>query len=171
MASSKSEIKIEVQVDPKKLMAIGRVVSNWAYLEQRIDLWLGVLLAQPGTENLPKDLKLAFKRRLRLWRDVAKICHPEPDKASRIDVIIDRVAKARDDRDWVVHGLWSVHGDIHLLKVGQKVKIQKRVLTLRQVEKVAAEIAALIWDHSEFYQRYSIKLGTGADIPYDDKSA
>jgi hypothetical protein len=39
-------------------------------------------------------------------------------------------------------------------------------MSLKRVQKVADDIAELNWTHTEFYQRYSIKLAAGEDIPY-----
>jgi hypothetical protein len=168
--SAVDPIRIEVQKNVDALTALGRVVANWSYYEQHVDLWLNVLLNQPGAERFPKNIKIDFKRRRRLWRDLAKILHPEPDKLKRIEKIIDRSAKALDDRNALVHGYWTIQGDIIMLRTGlPKIKLTKQKMSRRYVNKLADEIASLIWDHTEFYQRFSIKIAIGKDIPYGKK--
>jgi len=169
MITAKQEpIRIEIQRDRDALIALGRVTANWAYYEQRIDLWLNVLLNQPEAEQFPNDLRTAFKRRIRLWRQLSKVVHGEHDKLQRIQEIISRSAKARDDSDAIVHGYWTLSGDVFTVgTANSQIQIKQRRMSTRYVSKVADEIAALIWDHTEFYQRFAIKLATGEDIPYE----
>jgi hypothetical protein len=162
-------IRIEILTDTERLIALGRVVANWAYFEQQMDLWLRVLLAQAAATGFPQVLNLSFKRRVRLWRDLAAVVHTESDKATRIKEIITRSATAREDRDWVVHGFWTKTGKIIKFQHSQKVRVVTRIMNLRKIQAVADEIAELIWDHTEFYQRFSIRLGTGEDVPYSQK--
>jgi hypothetical protein len=57
-----------------------------------------------------------------------------------------------------------------MLRTGlPKIKLTKQKMSRRYVNKLADEIASLIWDHTEFYQRFSIKIAIGKDIPYGKK--
>jgi hypothetical protein len=134
ITSGHEPIRIEIQRDRDALIALGRVAANWTYYEQQLDLWLNVLLNRPEAEQFPKNLHIAFKRRLRLWRQLSKASHREPDKLKRIQEIISRSAKARDDRDSVVHGYWTLSGDIFMVSIANsKIQIKQRRMSTRYV--------------------------------------
>ena len=162
---------IEAIKDDDRLRALGRVTANWAFYEQRIDMWLRVLLGQPESAGFQKNLRLEFKRRVDLWRDLSAIHHLEPDKAKAIADIIQRSAQARHDRDWAVHGLWARSGTIYKLEQTDRTKLLKRIMSLKRLNSIGDAIGYLIMDHTMFYQSFAIKLATGKDMPLPRKSA
>ena len=96
----------EFEVDEREYAAIGRVMVQWAYLEQQVyEMSAGI--AEVVGVDLPIDARsVSFSRRLRVLRDLVTAHAPQGEKERMID-LIDRVANVEQDRHQVAHGTWE----------------------------------------------------------------
>jgi hypothetical protein len=99
-------IRTEFDIDGAELIAIGRVITQWAYLEHGVYA-VTVAIASEAGARLPDDaLHTSFKRRLRAMRLTVEEYFANPDKARALR-LISRIANAEQDRHKITHGLWE----------------------------------------------------------------
>lgn len=96
----------EFEVDEREYAAIGRVMVQWAYLEQCVhEMSAGI--AEVVGVDLPIDARsVSFSRRLRVLRDLVTAHAPGGEKERMIG-LLDRVANVEQDRHQVAHGTWE----------------------------------------------------------------
>lgn len=96
----------EFEVDEREYAAIGRVMVQWAYLEQQVyEMSAGI--AEVVGVDLPVEARsVSFSRRLRVFRDLVTAHAPDGERERAIG-LIDRVANVEQDRHQVAHGTWE----------------------------------------------------------------
>lgn len=89
------------------LALIGEIVVSWAALEASIDIYLYSYFAFPKNKKFKTSLAIPFKKRLRLWRDMAaNLYEKEPEKVAEIVLLTADLIPIRKKRDELVHGVW-----------------------------------------------------------------
>jgi len=98
---------ILIAMSDEQPMAVGRMVSQWAYYEHLLNEFLTELLHLPESSALRKSIRMTFDKRMQLWTDLAQIFHrTEPNKAADL---IHRTKTAHGMRDQIVHGVrWAL---------------------------------------------------------------
>lgn len=98
--------QIEFELDQDEYAAIGRVMVQWAYLEQGIyEMSVGVADAF-GIET-PKDARhKSFSKRARTLRDLVG-SYLDDRLRERFEGLLDTAALLADQRNQVAHGTWE----------------------------------------------------------------
>lgn len=109
-----SQARFDLHIPDEYLLGIGLVAVYWAHLEVLCDYALVVFLAHYKAKLAIKEfgykghLAIAFKRRLRLWRMVAKAVLGRQKHLDATNALLDKLAGARAKRDAYIHGQWAV---------------------------------------------------------------
>ena len=98
--------RIDFEMDPEELHAIGRVTTQWAYLEHVV-FAVTSGIAKAIEVDLPTDARsTSFKRRLSALRLLVEECVSTSD-TKRVLLLISKIANAEQDRHRVTHGTWD----------------------------------------------------------------
>lgn len=100
------EIHVDFEIDAQELHAIGRVTTQWAYLEHGVFAVTKSIAELIGTA-LPKDaLSTAFKRRLSALRILVEEFAKDGER-KRMLSLIGKIANAEQDRHKITHAMWE----------------------------------------------------------------
>jgi hypothetical protein len=98
--------RVEAVLEEKELAAIGYVTTQWAMLEHLILVSTIELCSDP--KSVPADAaSLAFKDRLRAWRQTIEKFVPTATEKSRLLKLVSRAANLEQRRHKLIHGLWT----------------------------------------------------------------
>jgi len=147
---------ILIAMSDEQPMAVGRMVSQWAYYEHLLNEFLTELLHLPESSALRKSIRMTFDKRMQLWTDLAQIFHrTEPNKAADL---IHRTKTAHGMRDQIVHGVrWALsdridaHSHSNIDTVAKKTRV---VISAARVIRLRDEIGELSWEVNLFYRRF-----------------
>ncbi len=99
--------RIETELSPRELSAIGFVTVSWAQLEHLM-LQKTVELSDAANIEIPKDATaLSFKKRIRALRALAKSALPDKDDLNKFLKILNRIGSIERSRNRITHGLWD----------------------------------------------------------------
>lgn len=93
---------------PQFLIALGRIVSDWAHLEEMMILFMGRLLS----DDMASPARQIFRSvnstqaRIAILRSLLEESHRNKDKGPEFDDIIDEFESLTTERNNYVHGLW-----------------------------------------------------------------
>ena len=136
------------------ILAIGRVAVMWSYFEVHLDKVLHEALSYPEAAGLPDYLKIAFKKRLIIWRDLAsKLFDTDPAHQDELINLINRASNLRGKRDYVVHGspFTARRGmEFHLAKYTTTLKITTKLMPIEEIQNLADDITTLFLDFVDF---------------------
>jgi len=159
------------------LTAIGRVASEWAFLEFEINRHLITLHAHPLlAPEAGKPLRKDFRSRAEFWWQQVPAIYPRKKQQERAYSLIRRARNARDNRDWVIHGRLFVpipveiqrqlgiarptnQATIELMTYGEERrswKTQTKFVNAAWIERLANRIAVL---HSDLIFFTTDELG------------
>lgn len=96
----------EFEIDEREYAAIGRVMVQWAYLEQGVYEMSARIADYVGVELHQYARSTSFSRRARVLRDLVT-AHAKEDEKKRMIDLLDRIAGVEQDRHQVAHGTWE----------------------------------------------------------------
>jgi hypothetical protein len=98
--------RVEADLEEKELAAIGYVTTQWAMLEHLILASTIELCSDP--ESIPAAAaSLAFKDRLRAWRQTIEKSAATAAEKSRLLKLVSNAANLEQRRHKLTHGLWA----------------------------------------------------------------
>jgi hypothetical protein len=105
---------IDIPEDVQK--ALGRVVAQWAHLDETLSTQLRILLGEcdAAAIKIPTHLKIPGSDRLRLYRSVAAHLFTK-EGAEATNRALDQVANVRPYRERLIHGNITPQDDGRLL--------------------------------------------------------
>ena len=138
-------------LDNRYYQAIGRAIVLWGFLENEIDAHIHILASRTGSPDLIDGFPRSFRRKKKLWRDLAAI-HYTGEFLDRINDIIDRCVPTRRERDRYAHGIFAAgydsKGNETLSIISQKVgkSDTDQPVSVEQIRANALESSRLIRD-------------------------
>jgi len=93
------------ELSDDELRLIGLITTQWANLEHTLYEASNAFAEQLGITAHIDIEDISFDRRLRAFRDLAKVAPPED--AEHIRRLSDCIANLKDDRHKITHGLWD----------------------------------------------------------------
>jgi hypothetical protein len=93
-----------MSLDDDAIFIIGLISRWWAHIEFTVDSSLRDLINRPDTPNADTSLRLPFKQRLGMLRQLCALLAKDPATATAIDKAILRVGAHQHLRDLLVHG-------------------------------------------------------------------
>jgi len=98
--------KIEFELEADEYIAIGRVMTQWAYLEHGI-FAISVELSNAAKISIPEDANsTSFRRRLNTLRSLVAEYGTEDEK-NRFHKLIGKITNAEQDRHKIAHAMWD----------------------------------------------------------------
>ena len=126
--------------------AIGHVLCQWAYLEQRLNEDLLALGSQATPPIDPDLMSRSFRKRLTQWERVLKDQYGHLMKKGEIARFSKSARKLKETRDFLAHGTWGVGEDAITLvtyKFGQMQNLVDHDMDAKSLEEVARHISSL----------------------------
>lgn len=143
--------KTNIQLPDTLLHSIGHVAALWARLEHEIDGMIRQCLDAPGAPEIDTALILPFRKRIELLADLLPRHAPDSDHVGWISEFVAIVKHLHHQRDMIIHGSVSGSGQRRKRKRVywfRRVRwdrppriLEKRAMTVAQVEAIAAEIS------------------------------
>lgn len=143
------------------LADLGRVIASWSHVESQFDiLFLSLVVMQRASGSMKDQnmemMGLAFKRRIRLFRDRIEELELTTEKTKRLKTILDQLSQSRTQRDEIAHAVWNpaikkghfVEDEASLLyKSWKKSKeFEFKIMTQARLKTMFQTIHALFWD-------------------------
>ena len=147
---------IDLQLRPAELQAIGRVTTNWAFLEFLI-LRETRGLATFLEINVPEDaFAVSFRRRRNLWEELTRRASESlPDAAPQMLDCIERAKNLAKDRHRVTHDIFEYDpADENRLKLYPREAMGRFgwPLDAARINKLAMDIGRLNHDLLSLYR-------------------
>lgn len=137
-----------MSLDDDAIFIIGLISRWWAHIEFTVDSSLRDLLNRPDIRDMDTSLKLPFKQRLALLRELCSTVAKEPETARALDNAILRVGAHQHIRDLLVHGFVVQDGNrptthLYVSRIiwSEPVKRQKRYISRASLYKFEPELA------------------------------
>lgn len=151
----KARFKLHTALTDEDFAAIGRITVSWSYLELEINMALWAFLDYPNFEDRAEHLKIPFKKRARLVKDLASaLLKDKPTLPTLID-LMDRASHLRAQRDMIIHGNMSrsgmTNGKIFLKHTQHATEADWRDYqkSTEDLTKLAEDITAIHWDFDQ----------------------
>ncbi len=95
---------VSVSLDDDAIFIVGLIGRWWANIEFTVDSSVRDLLNRPDTPQKDTSLKIPFKQRLALLRQLCEMVAKTPETAAALDLAILRVGRHQQVRDLLMHG-------------------------------------------------------------------
>ena len=145
------------------LADLGRAIAAWSRVEHQFDLHflsLVVMQGRPsGSLREPQVnllMGLSFSRRIKIYRDTIGECELPEEKLKNVKQILDRLLKARKERDEIAHaqidpiidGTRILTDEARLLYISWKSQrgFQQKNLTQQYLKSFITRLETLYWD-------------------------
>lgn len=142
------QCQVEFELEGAEYAAIGRVMVQWAYLEQGVYELSAAIAGYVGVD-LPNDARsVSFSRRLRVLRDLVT-AHATDEEKARMIKLIDRIAGVEQDRHQVAHGTWEWephNPDVLRASCLRPSKTFEKLYDLDKINEVADRIGRISFD-------------------------
>jgi hypothetical protein len=141
--------------------AIGHVLCQWAYLEQRLNEDLQALLHKASWPVDPDIMSRTFRRRLAQWERIAKVEYRPDTKRGGIARFCKEARTLKETRDFLSHGTWGVGmNEITLTtyKYGEMHKMVDHDMDAKSLEEVARHISALNAEHWRMRDAWATRM-------------
>lgn len=130
---------------PDFLRAIGLVSAATGQTENILEELIAGCLGIDFEYGMAVTTHMAMPQRFSALRAVAKIRIDDLDALDELDDILDRIGKAFDQRNGVVHHQWSIEpktGRVYVVKETARVRVQTDVIEMsaKAVEAIAKEV-------------------------------
>ena len=103
--------------------AVGRIVSNWAYLELVIDDWCARISdINPEVAACFSSQVIGSMRKLDALSAISHLYRLEPELAKNLKTLSDKVRAASEKRNRYVHDSWTVLSDTR----GERLQVTAR---------------------------------------------
>lgn len=99
--------RIELELDPEELQAIGHVNAQWAFLEFHILEYTKLVCEHVLKQPLPKEAESdSLRKRKRTWETVIRTAFKDDDETlGRLLKLVEQVGSLQGDRQKLIHGL------------------------------------------------------------------
>ena len=130
---------------PTFLKAIGLVTAATAQTENEVEQLIAGCLGIDFEYGMAVTLHMTMPQRFSAARSAAEIRLDDLDALDELDGLLDRVEKAFESRNSVVHHQWSIEhktGRVFLVKESARKRVESDVIemTLEEIEKTAREV-------------------------------
>jgi len=107
--SARTKFKFQVTPSDRQLWAIGMVVVQWTVIEEYIKIFVHAFTDENNANDPIRqvfDSTRSLQLRLDQWEELSRQ-HIQAEWLSRMLKLINEIRQLADQRDKIVHGVWS----------------------------------------------------------------
>ena len=152
MSDKLSRPKLTRDLPVDHLTEIGRVVVEWAFLEEVVNLGIAGLLNRPIEQaQLITTPIRNFRQRLAILKEFSKLTAKDDADREHLKRAVSAVERAYNERNKVAHGVWwGLEGSNHPSLRYTKPSAPFEELHTRDIRAIADNIRAASDDLAEF---------------------
>ena len=101
-------LSVELTLSEPFLLALGEVISQWAYFESKFDDAIQFMRMDKKAESLETVIPFSFKGRISLFSKSYEVCFSScPELISRFTDIKEETSRLKTTRDYITHCTWA----------------------------------------------------------------
>jgi hypothetical protein len=105
LSFSQKSFRFQLPLSDNEIWGVGMVVCQWASIEDLLDHFIAHINKGPALNT--NGAPLSFKSRVRLFKQILSDEVKDLSIRSNLIEVVDRIHGLQDERDRVVHHIWS----------------------------------------------------------------